>query len=410
MRKWLIGAGILAGILILVLVSRLDASDGTPVETATVEKHTIRSSILASGQIAYREEVELRPEVVGQVVEVLIEEGDRVEKGQVVLRLDPQTIRAEVEQQQASVKQQEIAIDRQQLTIENLERQWKRQQQLFQQGLIDENTFDNATNELEIARLNLSSQQQALSQARAQLDQVQERLNKTVIRAPIDGIATGVFVEAGETVISGTTNIAGSSMMTISDPSAILAKVQVDEADIANVRLDQPATVYAAAYPDQPLDGRVRSIATTARTVTGRQGLSFEVEILLEAGADTSILRPGMSARAEIYTESAEDVVAVPLQAVLYPEYLPGGDSGGGSEKQQPYVMTVENGTAVKHEVETGISNDTLQQIKSGLEAGAQIITGPVATLRHLKEGTEVDVKQQNSATENTAEPAGADS
>lgn len=403
MRKILIGLGIALGIVVLVLISRLNTAGGTEVEVAEVERQTIRSSILASGQIAYREEVELRPEVMGQVIEVRVEEGDRVHKGDVILRLDPETIRAEVEQQRASVRQQEIAIERQKLTIENLERQWQRQQQLFEQGLIDASSFDNATNELEIARLNLQSQQQALSQARALLAQAEERLNKTVIRAPIDGMVTGVFVEVGETVISGTTNIAGSNLLSIADPSAILAKVQVDEADIANVQLGQEATVYAAAYPDKPMEGSVRSIATTARTAQGRQGLSFEVEILLREQAVDLTLRPGMSARAEIYTQTAEDVPAVPLQAVLYPEERdarspPAGSNGTPDEAgARPYVFLVKDGRAVKREVETGISNDSLQQIRSGLEVGERIIVGPVASLRHLEDGAAVTVKESGN-------------
>src|SRR5690606_29967439 len=130
-----------------------------------------------------------------------------------------------------------------------------------------------------------------------------------------------------ETVISGTTNIAGSNLMTLSDPSGILTKVQVDEADIANVAREQHVSVFTAAYPDTALGGIVQSIATTARTAEGRQGLSFEVEIRLDEIPERVQLRPGMSARAEIYTATAEDVLAVPIQAILYPESMQAGVS-----------------------------------------------------------------------------------
>lgn len=399
MRKFLIFGGVILGLILLVVASRMRGDKGVEVETAPVARHTIESSILASGRIAYRNEVQLRPEVIGQVVELHVEEGDTVKKDEIILRLDPKTFRAEVDQRQATARQQEIAIATQKLTIENLERQWRRQEELFKEGLVDESGFETATNELEIARLNLRSQEQALSQAEAALAQAQENLDKTVIRAPIDGVVTGVFVKIGETVIAGTTNITGSDMMTVADPSEILTEVQVDEADIANVKVDQAVRVYTAAYPDTALDGKVRSIATTARTATGRQGLSFEVEIRLEDLPDDLKLRPGMSARAEIYTAIVEDALAVPVQAVQYPESMESGIAPGDSESdasaapEKPFVFVLADGKAQKREVTLGISDDSWQQIESGIEEGAQVITGPAANLRHLKDGMTVTPK-----------------
>ncbi len=404
MRKFLIFGGVILGLVLLVVMSRLRGEKGVEVEVAPVARHTIESSILASGRIAYRNEVQLRPEVIGQVVELHVEEGDTVEKSAIILRLDPKTFRAEVDQRQATVRQQEIAVATQKLTIENLERQWQRQQQLFKEGLVDESGFENATNELEIARLNLRSQEQALSQAEAALAQAQENLDKTVIRAPIDGVVTGVFVKIGETVIAGTTNIAGSDMMTVADPSEILTEVQVDEADIANVKVDQAVRVYTAAYPETALDGKVRSIATTARTAAGRQGLSFEVEIRLEDLPDDLQLRPGMSARAEIYTAIVEDALAVPIQAVQYPESLESGITPGNDDESddaaapgKPFVFVVVDGKAAKREITLGVSDDSHQQIEDGVEEGAEVIIGPAADLRHLKDGMTVTPKEDAS-------------
>ena len=398
MRKLLIFGGIVIGLVLLVAASRLRGDKGVEVETEPAARHTIESSILASGRVAYRNEVQLRPEVIGQVVELGVEEGDTVEKGEVILRLDPKTFRAELDQRQATVRQQEIAIATQKLRIENLERQWQRQQQLFKQGLVDESGFETTTNELAIARLDLDSQQQALSQARAALEQGQENLDKTVIRAPIDGIVTGVFVKIGEKVIAGTTNITGSDMMTVADPSEILTEVQVDEADIANVKPDQAVRVYTAAYPETPIDGRVKSIATTARTATGRQGLSFEVEIRLQDVPADMRLRPGMSARAEIYTAVVEDALAVPIQAVQYPESMEAGVTpGSGSEDsaapEKPFLFVYVDGKAEKRDIAIGISDDAYQQVESGIEEGVVVIVGPAANLRHLKDGMAVTAK-----------------
>lgn len=404
MRKLLIVGGIAAAILILVLLARGGGDNGLAVDTATVERQTVRSSILASGQMAYREDVELRSEVIGQVVEVLVEEGEHVTKDQVVLRLDPKTFKAEVDSQEANVRQQEIAIQRQKLTIENLEQQWARKKQLYNEGLLDESSFEIATNELAISRLDLKTQQQGLSQAQAQLDQARERLSKTVIRSPMDGMVTGLFVEVGETVISGSTNIAGSTLLNIGDPAAMLAKVQVDEADIANITLQQGAKVYAAAYADKAITGEVESIATTARTVEGRQGLSFEVEILLTENVQDLLLRPGMSARAEIFTATSGDTLSVPIQAVQYPDTdrpAPDREQGTPSpaDAPSPYVFTFEDGKAVKHEVTLGISDDSQQEILAGLETGDLVITGPIGTLRHLQDGAAVTRTESDTAT-----------
>ena len=244
-------------------------SDAKQVEIQQAERKLIRSSILASGTLAYREQVQLRSEVIGQVTELHVEEADQVAKGAPVITLDPKSYQAQVDQAQARVRIQQIAIERQRLQIENLEDRFERQQALFKSKLVDEDSFEALENELSLARVDLRSLQESLSQARAALDQSEELLGKTRITSPIDGIVIQLDVKVGETVIAGTTNIPGSTMMVIADPSETLTEVQVDEADIAQVREGQRADIYSAAYPDTPLSGTVQSIATVARRATG---------------------------------------------------------------------------------------------------------------------------------------------
>ncbi|HET7370759.1 MAG TPA: efflux RND transporter periplasmic adaptor subunit [Gammaproteobacteria bacterium] len=384
MKKALIGGGIVVALVILVFATRVSgADDGKAVAAAEVKKQTIDSSVLASGTLAYREEVDLRPEVIGKVSAVPVEEGDQVRKGQVVVRIDPETFKAEVATRQANVRMAEIAIKQQQLTIKNLENDWQRKKKLFDQGLIDTASYDNATNQLAIARAELASRQQALSLNKAQLAKAREQLDRTIIRAPIDGIVTQVDVKPGETVISGTTNIIGSALMNIADPSAMFAEVRVDEADIAHIELDQNVDVTAVAYPNDSLDGRVTFIGTSATTAEGHQGLSFKVKVLLAEGAKLD-LRPGMSCRAQIHTRTSKDTLAVPVQAVLYTE----ADRKKASiDSASGYVFVIEDGHATKRTVTTGISNDQNIAILSGLKAGDKVVTGPYQTLHHLKAG-----------------------
>ena len=393
-RKLWIALAIVVGIIILVLIGRLvGRQDTQKVDVAKVTARTIRSSILASGQLVYLNPVELKPEVIGKITEIPVVEGQLVKKNQVVLRLDPQLYAAAVAQAQAGVEQAQIAIESQKLTIANLQLQYHRQQALYKQGLVDANTFDQLGNQLAIARVQLDSLKEALRIAHAQLNQAQQNLSKTVIRSPIDGMVTSLPVKVGETVITGA-NIPGSTLMEIADPAEVLADVQVDEADIANVKLGEEASINAVSYPNNTFHGKVQFVAasvtdnsTTALTATAvQQGVTFEVKIGL-TDLHLPRIRPGMSCRAEIFTQSTPNAIAVPLQAVLY-------ENNPNSRSLEPtsgaYVFVMRNGKARKVPVTTGVSSDTYQEINSGLKAGETVITGPYLTLHHLTDGMDV--------------------
>ncbi len=382
-RKAVIFVGLGVLIVGVPLAAKLTGGDDAKsVELTEVKAQAVRSAILSSGALAYRDEVLLRPEVVGKVEAVLVEEGDEVSAGQVIITLDQEQYRAQVEQQEANVRLQKIAIERQRVFLENIERQTGRQRELYAQRLIDSNTFEAAQNELELAGIDLRSREQYLSQAEAALAQARDNLARTEIRSPIDGVVIKLDLRPGEAVIMSTTNIPGSELAIIADPSVMLAEVNVDEADIAEIRLGQPAAIYASAFPDTAIAGVVESIAASAARAANQQNLSFEVKIRLDDPGSVGV-RPGMSARAEIYTESSEDGLAIPLQAVLY-------DGEAGDEAEQPYVFAVENGHAVRREVTLGLSSDSLAEIREGLRAGETVVSGPFRTLRNLRPGDRV--------------------
>lgn len=394
-RKLWTAAAIVAAIVMIVFVGRLVTRPaGEKVEVAKVEVRTIRSSILASGELIFRNPVELKPEVIGRISEIPVVEGQHVKKGQVVLRLDPQIYAAAVAQAEAGVQQARTAIESQKLTIANLQLQWQRQHALFERGLVDASSFDQLSNQLAIAKVQLQSQQESLRIAEAQLSQAQQNLSKTVIRSPIDGMVTSLPVKVGETVITGT-NIPGSTLMDIADPSQVIAEVQVDEADIANVRLGESADINAVSFPDRVLHGQVQFIASSVTDASqlisagqAQQGRSFEVKITL-TDRHLPAIRPGMSCRAEIYTQSTPNALAVPVQAVLY-------ENNPNSKSLEPtagaYVYTLRNGEARKVPVTLGVSSDTWQEIRAGLKAGEQVITGPFNVLHHLSDGARVSI------------------
>ncbi len=397
-RKGLIAAGILLAVVALVVLGLAGHRDaGVQVQVSQVEPRTVRSSILAGGVLNYLDPVELKPQVIGRIISIPVKEGQRVTAGEVVLRLDPRVYQAAVQQAQASVQQARTAIESQQLTVANLALQLKRQRAIYRRGLVDANSFDNLQNQYDIARVQLQSQREALGIAQAQLSQAEETLAKTVIRTPIDGVVTRLPVKVGETVIAGT-NIPGSTLMSIANPAQIIADVQVDEADIAHVLVGTEADLHAVSFPHARLRGRVTFIASSVTQslapATATAGRNFEVKIALQ-GKDLPHILPGMSCRAEIYTHSARNALAVPVQAVLY-EDKPGAQSLDSSA--DAYVYVVRAGRTAKVPVTTSISSDTWQVIDKGLAAGERVVSGPYQTLHALTAGEAVRIEAAKPA------------
>ena len=402
MKKNLIIVGVVVTLVAIAYFKQTGSSTAVSVNVEPAKIEEIKSSILASGTLIYKEQIELRSEVIGQVSEMLVEEGDKVSKDQVLMRLDPRTFNADVEQQQAYVRIQTIAIERQKQELKNITSKWQRNKNLFERKIIGQDAFELVDNQYALAKIDLRSREEALTQAQATLDKALERLEKTVFRSPIDGIATSVDIKLGETAISGSTNIAGSNIITVADPTSILVEVLVDEADIANIEINQSADVFAVAYPDQALKGHVQNIATSAKRSSYRQGLSFTVKILLDTTADIDV-RPGMSCRAEIFTKIKGDTIAVPIEAIVFED---GDDESSDVDTEQDsdsmsvrvannissasHVFLLIDGKAVKRDVELGISNDRLQEITSGLAVDETVVVGPARALSKLKEGDSV--------------------
>jgi HlyD family secretion protein len=396
MKKLLIIAGIVAVVVgVPVLRAVLGGGNVPEAQIEVLERRSIQSSVLASGRLAHDEEVQLTTEEIGRVTAIYVNEGDRVTQGQLLLQIDDETHRAAVEQSTAQVRLQEIAIERQQLRLQNLRTQWERQRMLHERGLVDQDGFDLVTNELQLAEVDLQSNRESLSQARAQLEQAQDRLRKTRAYSPMDGVVTSLDIKVGETAISSTTNIPGSALMTIANPESIHTEVNVDEADIANVDIGQKARIYAVAYPNQPVHGVIESIAMSAKVAEGAQGLSFAVKIRLDR-TDAVKLRPGMSCRAEIFTTTKEGILAVPIQAILV-------DEDRTRNRTSYSVFVNRGGTARKVEVAVGLSDDAYQEITSGLTEGDEVIIGPDRVLRTLSDGDSV-VPSASAAS--TASPA----
>jgi len=396
MKKIAIFGAVIVLVVGLPLSKKYFLADKTKsVEAETITQRPIKASILASGQLNFEKTIKLSAEVIGKVSQLHVDEGDKVTRGQLLLEIDDEAYVAAVKQQRAVVDQQRVAIEKQQLVLANLKRQWSRKSRLFQKKLLDEDAYEAAQLAYKIAQVDLEANYEQLKQAEAQLLQSKEQLAKTKVKSPITGKVTSLDIKEGETAVSATTNIAGSSLMTIADPQSMLAEINVDEADIAQVRPGQRAEIIAIAFPEQALVGQVESIASSAKAAAGRQSLSFVVKLKL-TNENKLALKPGMSSRAEVFIQGEQKRLAVPVRAIQTEE-----DNDNNSVTN--FVYTLEDGIAIRTKVETGLSDDTFQEIISGLNEKAMVITGPDKTLRHLTDGEAVSIleKSKNNAESN---------
>jgi len=392
MKKPLIISLVLILVVGLPLAKRYFSSD--KAKTVNVESLTfqpIKASILASGQLKHEQQVKLSAEVIGKVTQLFVKEGDSVSKGQLVLQIDAESYIAAVQQQTAVVNQQKIAIEKQKLNVTNLKQQWLRKKKLYKRKLLDEDGYQAIDHSYRVSLVDLRSSYEILKQVEARLEQAKDKLSKTKVKSPLDGIITSLDIKAGETAISGTTNIMGSSLMTIANPKSMLAEVMVDEADISQIALGQKAEIIAIAYSDRPLMGEIVSIASSAKRNSGQQSLSFAVKLNIDSIKSVN-LRPGMSCRAEIFTQGEQMKLALPIRAIKTEE-------DNDKEIVKSFVFKLNEGKAKKIRVVLGIADDDFQQVVSGVEKGDLIIVGPDKILRHLKDGEPIQVetlKQDN--------------
>lgn len=375
----IIGLAVTAFVALLISKQVNGNKDAPEMHIAEVEQGNIADSILASGNLVFNTQVQLRSEVTGRVAKVFVEEGESVTEGDILMRLDTTAFESEVARNKAVLRATEIDIKHSETRLKNIERQLSRQKELYEVGLAGQEVYENLQNARDLAKIDIEAKREAYNQAQASLLIAEDRLNKSVFRAPMSGLLASVNIKEGETVIAGTTNIIGSDLMLVADPSAILAELRVDETDIAGIKLDQHADIYAAAYPNQPFTGKVINIGTSAKNQAGSQGLSFKVKVLLDA-TDRQ-LYAGMSCRAEIATSIAENGLKLPIEAIQ-------------KEDDSYFVWKLNtDNTVTKTPVTVGISSDIEQALTSGVSQGDRIVIGPARPLSSLKEGDTVAVR-----------------
>jgi HlyD family secretion protein len=390
-RKQWIAIGAIVALIAIPVALKLSSDDTNKVvDLERVTPRALTPTVLASGSLTYESQVTLAPEVTGRVKEILVAEGDQVTRDQLLMRLDPAAPRAAIEQSKAMVRQARLSIERRQVDFDAQVVKVKRYEALQATGMVDANSLQELISNRSMAEVDLRTSREALSQAQAQLSQAEEQLAKTEIRSPLNGKVTAIYVKVGQTAVPSFSGIAGSTLVDVADTTSIDAEINVDETDIARVRVGAEARVVPAAFPDKVLKGKVDQVAIAPRSQVG-QNKSYPVRIRLTNTVGV-IFHPGMSCRAEVLTGSQSDakILAVPVQAVRYED---NPDKSTQAEKSLASVFVVDAGRAKKRVVTTGTADDSHIAITTGLKEGEQVVVGPAKTLLFLLDGEKVGVK-----------------
>ena len=382
-----------------IIYAVLGQENGEPVTVAVPSTGTIVERIPANGKIHPVTEVKISPDVSGEIIELNVEEGDRVSRGDLVIKIKQDVYISLRDRAAATLNATRAQYQQQKASFTQAEQNYMRNKQLYGQKAISLQEFQASTAEYEMAREQLNAAEYNIESAVASLDEAEENLTKTVIYSPIDGIVSSLSVEKGERVV-GTSQMAGTEMLRIADFDMMEVLVDVNENDIIRITKGDTADIEVDAYPGRTFKGVVTQIANSAKNLgsttaalTDVTNFEVKVRILRESYADLLTsdpipFRPGMSASVEIETERKDGVTKIPLQAVT-----PDGCV---------FVLDRQSSTVRKVAVTTGIQDIGNIEVISGLGAAdtVEIVTGPYSTIsRILEDGMEVRPQTDNDYT-----------
>ncbi|MGK9369813.1 efflux RND transporter periplasmic adaptor subunit [Melioribacter sp. Ez-97] len=400
------GLGLLLVVVILLVAFAGNKEEIIPVQTEKVSRRTITQVVTATGKINPEFQVKIAAEATGEIVSLLVKEGDNVKKGQLLLRIKPDIYEAQKNSAEARLQQARASLNSTKALLEKVESDYKRVQELTQKGLASDADLEAARSNYLQTLGNYESQKSMVSQAEAALKEAIETLNKTYVYSPMDGTISKLNVELGERVIGS--GFTGTELLTVADLNNMEATVEVDENDVVLVSIGDTAKINIDAFGDKVFKGIVTQIGNSAITSglgTQDEVVNFEVKIRLTDKDDK--IRPGMSCDADIETETKENVLAVPIQSVTArvpkPEKQEEGEEGVAKEnnrknKPQEVVFIVENGKAKMVKVKTGISDDNYIEIIEGLKGGEEVISGPYRAIsKELEDGKTVTVTSGKS-------------
>jgi len=435
-RLWLVIGGVvlLVGMVAGVIIKNKGKEAGIPVTVEKAFVKTITQVVTATGKVQPEIEVKISPEVGGEVIAIPLKEGASVKKGDVLVKIKPDFYQAQVEQMEAALASAKASSVLSQAHLTKAEQDFKQSQELYAKKLVSDADFTAAQTNLNVAKADFDSSQAQIRRSEGSLSQAKDSLDKTILYAPMDGSISSLSSEVGERVIGGG-QFAGTEIMRVADLGNMELRVLVNENDIVNVKIKDHAVISIDAYPNRKFSGSVTEIsssasgtgtATSQASAQSTEVTNFLVKILV---TDRDIqLRPGMSATADIETKTVENVIAVPIQSVTVraeggktTEELQqqkakeareksGNDLEVADEKSQARrtrdqlqrVVFIKSGDKVRmQKVETGIADNTHIEVKSGVKAGEEVVSGTYAAIsRKLKDGAVVILEKPKPAEE----------
>lgn len=426
---WIIGVFVLL-LIILIAVGKSGDGNLTKVATEKAAKHTITETVTASGKIYPETEVKISPEVSGEIIELTVDEGDSVHKGQLLVKINPAVYNSIVNQASASVSQSRASASNTREMMGQAQSQYdlalatyKRNQKLYQDKVISALEFEQAEANYKSAKATYEASKSStlgggfgVAAAEANLNQAQENLLKTTIVAPTSGIISSLNVKKGERVL-GTAQMQGTDMLAIADMSRIEVRVDVSETDIAKVKIGDTTIIEADAYRNRKFTGVVSKVGVSSNKAAGvaqvstDQVTNYTVHILIlpESYADLAttlpkgrfVFKPGMSASVEIQTRRERDVLSVPVNAVTtrdWPDSVKNKNKNSNSlenndVRQVVFVYDAKLKEVVMRDVKTGIQDNLYIQITSGLKDGDEVVIAPYGAIaRILKDKTKVQI------------------
>jgi HlyD family secretion protein len=442
-KKILIGVGVLVILAVIAFVNiKYKRQEGTSINVEAIKARDLNAIVSASGKIQPHDSVNISADTQGRVTNLAVDEGYRIKKGQFLMQIDPELLARAAQQQEASLaaaasmmEQLRVASESANAALKQAQDAYSRQQQLWKGGLTTKETLDIAEQTLKMRQADANSaakqietQQLRMKQEEAALASAKYNLSKVRIESPIDGIVTKRNIQEGETVVVGTMNNAGTVLLTIADMSNIEAQVEVDETDIPNVVIGQPAKVTIDAMSGKSFVGKVveignSPIASTTSTTASSQATNFLVKV--KVTDDIPEIRPGFTCTAEITTATRKAALSVPIQAMTVREVVldregnvvrddKGGRGRGrggvgavqaaelpaGQERKElEGVFVAKDNKALFVPVKTGIAGEKYFEVLSGLKAGDQVIIGPFSSVRELKDGGAVKIDTTKSTT-----------
>jgi HlyD family secretion protein len=402
---------ILAGLLLAT--TGCNRNNALAVVTEKAQRRNLTEVVTGSGKLQPVVQVKISSEVAGEIIELPVKEGQRVKKGDLLVKVRPDLYQAALKSQEASLKSAQADLLTAEANARKADAEFKRGYELFTKKLVSDSIFDDIRTASEVAKANAAASAQRIEMARASLKRAEEDLLKTAIYSPIDGTVSKLNSELGERV-SGTGMMAGTEIMTVADLGEMEARIEVGEIDVVMIQPGFKAKLDVDSFKDRKFDGLVTQVAKSAKTAaagTQQESTKFEVRIRM---ADKGIFLPGMSATADIETRYRTNVVSVPIQAVTTRlpkgakeaaavvteeekgqiEYLAGKKARDGTKPME--VVFIKDGTKAKMvPVKRGISDDAHYEILEGLNEGQEVITGSFkAVSKELEDDKEVKLEE----------------